>query len=99
MASPRFLWHSRHRPACCSEDPELFFPVGSSGPALAQTAEAKAVCGRCPVRRECGEWAVGQGEDAGVWGGLTEEERRARSRRAAAKGGHGARRSARPADG
>ena len=39
----------RHRAICRDEDPELFFPVGNSGPALLQIAEAKAVCQRCPV--------------------------------------------------
>jgi WhiB family redox-sensing transcriptional regulator len=34
----------RHRAACGAEDPELFFPVGTSGPALLQTEAAKAVC-------------------------------------------------------
>jgi len=37
----------RHRAACRDEDPELFFPVGNSGPALLQISEAKAVCRRC----------------------------------------------------
>ncbi|MFF5858176.1 WhiB family transcriptional regulator [Streptomyces sp. NPDC012751] len=89
MVNPRFLWNTRRRPACRSEDPELFFPVGDSGPALVLIAKAKAVCGRCPLQRECREWAVGNGESAGVWGGLTEEERRALSRRATVTGGHG----------
>lgn len=43
----------RHRAVCRDEDPELFFPVGTSGPAIAQVAEAKTVCGRCPVVSEC----------------------------------------------
>ena len=43
----------RRHVACRREGPELFFPVGSVGPALAQIAEAKAVCTRCPVREAC----------------------------------------------
>ena len=43
----------RHRAICRDEDPELFFPVGTSGPALLQIAEAKSVCRRCPVVSEC----------------------------------------------
>ena len=43
----------RHRAACRDEDPELFFPVGNSGPALLQISEAKAVCRRCPVASSC----------------------------------------------
>ncbi|MFJ3908182.1 WhiB family transcriptional regulator [Streptomyces vinaceus] len=73
----------RHRAACREEDPELFFPVGSSGPALLQIEEAKAVCHRCPVLERCLEWALEGGMDMGVCGGLTEEERRAVKRRRA----------------
>lgn len=66
----------RHRAACIGEDPELFFPVGTTGPALAQIAEAKAVCRQCPVNAECLRWALASGQDAGVWGGMSEDERR-----------------------
>jgi WhiB family redox-sensing transcriptional regulator len=71
----------RHRAACRDEDPELFFPVGTTGPALVQTAEAKKVCHRCPVAATCLAWALANGQDAGVWGGLSEDERRALKRR------------------
>ena len=67
--------------ACRREDPELFFPIGSSGPAVEQTAEAKAVCGRCPVVARCLTWALESGQNDGVWGGLSEDERRALKRR------------------
>jgi WhiB family redox-sensing transcriptional regulator len=62
--------------ACLDEDPELFFPVGYSPPALEQTRRAKAVCMPCPARGECLRWALDTCQDAGVWGGLDEEERR-----------------------
>jgi WhiB family transcriptional regulator, redox-sensing transcriptional regulator len=62
--------------ACIGEDPELFFPIGSSPPAAAQTTRAKLVCRGCPVRAECLEWSLATYQDAGVWGGLDEEERR-----------------------
>lgn len=62
---------------CIGVDPELFFPVGSTGPALAQQEAAKAVCAMCPVRPDCLQWALATGQDAGVWGGTSEEERRA----------------------
>ena len=65
------------RALCRDADPELFFPVGTTGQALEQVAIAKAVCGRCPVRPECLEWSLVTAQDAGVWGGLSEEERRA----------------------
>lgn len=71
----------RHRAACREQDPELFFPVGNSGPALVQIAEAKAVCRRCPVADECLSWALTSGQDYGVWGARSEDERRALSRR------------------
>jgi WhiB family redox-sensing transcriptional regulator len=62
--------------ACRGVDPDLFFPVGSSGPALLQAAEAKAVCAGCPVRDDCLSYAIETGQSAGVWGGTSEEERR-----------------------
>ncbi|MBO4258916.1 WhiB family transcriptional regulator [Streptomyces griseorubiginosus] len=73
----------RFRAACSEADPELFFPVGNSGPALLQMEQARAVCRVCPVTEECQQWALDSGQDTGVWGGLTEEERRALKRRAA----------------
>ncbi|WP_182354511.1 WhiB family transcriptional regulator [Flaviflexus huanghaiensis] len=71
----------RHRAACLTEDPELFFPIGNSGPAIAQVEQAKAVCLRCEVRDTCLKWALETGQDAGVWGGMSEEERRSLKRR------------------
>ena len=65
-----------HRAKCRDVDPELFFPVGTTGPAAAQIDAAKAVCISCSVRDECLEWALATGQDAGVWGGTSEEERR-----------------------
>lgn len=71
----------RHRAACRDEDPELFFPIGNTGPALVQIEEAKQVCRRCPVMESCLQWALDTGQDAGVWGGHSEDERRALNRR------------------
>jgi WhiB family transcriptional regulator, redox-sensing transcriptional regulator len=62
--------------ACQSADPELFFPISGAGPALGQVARAKAVCTACAVRGECLRYALASGPLQGVWGGLTEEERR-----------------------
>ena len=62
---------------CRDEDPELFFPVGTTGPAAMQIDAAKTVCTECSVRMECLEWAMSTGQEAGVWGGLSEDERRA----------------------
>ena len=71
----------RERAACRGEDPELFFPIGSTGPVLAQIAEAKEVCARCPVREACLDFALSTGQAYGIWGGLTEDERRSLRRR------------------
>jgi len=71
----------RHRSACLDEDPELFFPIGNTGPAILQIEEAKVVCRRCEVREQCLAWALEAGQDHGVWGGMSEDERRALKRR------------------
>lgn len=81
MIEPQFKHDQRHTAwidaaACRGEDPELFFPVGASPVAADQTERAKRVCRSCPVRRECLRWALDTFQDAGVWGGLDEEERR-----------------------
>jgi WhiB family redox-sensing transcriptional regulator len=66
----------RNKAACLDADPELFFPSGSTGAALMQIEQAKAVCKQCPVMRECRQWALETGQQDGVWGGMSEEERR-----------------------
>lgn len=65
--------------ACRSKDPELFFPIGDSGPALIHAEEAKQVCRTCPVRADCLDYALDnptRTED-GIWGATTPPERRA----------------------
>lgn len=68
----------RHKAACQDEDPELFFWSGKETAEAnqRQIAAAKAVCRLCPVRTECLEWALKTGQDDGVWGGASVEERR-----------------------
>ena len=56
---------------CLGVDPDLFFPERG-----ASTKEAKAVCRGCEVRAECLEYALSHGEKFGIWGGLSERERR-----------------------
>jgi WhiB family transcriptional regulator, redox-sensing transcriptional regulator len=63
---------------CLGVDPDLFFPERG-----ASTREAKEVCRGCVVREECLEYALSHGEKFGIWGGLSERERR-RLRRARA---------------
>lgn len=69
--------HWRDLAACRGTDPELFFPDGTAGPALQQAAQAKQVCAICPARIPCLQWALATGQHAGVWGGTSEDERRA----------------------
>lgn len=66
----------RERAACRSSSPELFFPIGATGLALEQIDAAKAVCSACAVRAECLEFALATNQEAGVWGGTSEDERR-----------------------
>ena len=53
----------RHDAACRDVDPELFFPIGNTGPALLQIDEAKQVCRRCPAIELCLQWALESGQD------------------------------------
>ena len=66
---------------CRTVDPDTFFPVGTTGPALVQAEEAKALCRLCPIRQQCLDWALDEGVEFGVWGGMTEQERRWTRRR------------------
>ena len=63
--------------ACRDADADLFFPVGTMGPALRQIDEAKRICRACPAQAACLAWAIDHGITSGVWGGTTEDERRA----------------------
>jgi len=59
---------------------ENFFPIGNASSALLKIEKAKAVCRRCAVAEACLNWAIESGQDAGVWGGLSEDERHALQR-------------------
>jgi WhiB family transcriptional regulator, redox-sensing transcriptional regulator len=72
VAAPR---HWRSAAACQFADPELFFPVSSSGVSHEQEAEAKKICARCPVQPECLAFALRTRQEHGVWGGISEQER------------------------
>jgi hypothetical protein len=61
----------QRRAACRTEDPESFFPEWDGAARAAQ-----AVCAGCPVRAECLDYAIKRGITHGIWGGLTEQERR-----------------------
>jgi len=84
LAAADDSWRDHAR--CRDTDPELFFPVGTTGNALMAIDYAKRVCAECAVMQECLEFALDTNQDSGVWGGHSEEERRAiRRQRAAAE--------------
>lgn len=66
----------RTRAACRDTDPELFFPVGTTGQAIDQIESAKAVCRLCDAQSACLEFALATNQESGVWGCTSEEERR-----------------------
>ncbi|WP_406191372.1 MULTISPECIES: WhiB family transcriptional regulator [unclassified Streptomyces] len=76
----------RRNAVCTGIDPDLFFPIGNTGLALLQIDEAKTFCRRCPVIVQCLRWALESNQHHGVWGGRSEEERRAIKRRIARQG-------------
>jgi len=87
MTPTRSAANWRSAGACLSADPDLFFPISSTGPAEKQIARAKMICAGCAVRRECLEFALTLGQSYGIWGGTTPEDRqrdRRRKRRTAA---------------
>lgn len=68
-------------PALCAEtDPEAFFPDKGGS-----VKDAKRLCGACPAQEECLQWALDNDERFGVWGGLSERERRRLRRTQAAR--------------
>ena len=69
MVEDERRWQERAN--CLGVDPDLFFPERG-----ASTREAKSVCRGCEVRAECLEYALAHGEKFGIWGGLSERERR-----------------------
>lgn len=83
LANADYTW--RDQAICRDTDPDLFFPIGTTGQALVQIERAKEVCGECPVQRDCLEYALETNQDSGIWGGLDEEQRRNIRRQAAAR--------------
>jgi|HubBroStandDraft_4_1064222.scaffolds.fasta_scaffold344899_2 WhiB family redox-sensing transcriptional regulator len=62
------------RALCRQADPDAFFP--EPGALAPENRQALRTCRCCPVRSECLEWAIGNGEEFGIWGGMTQRERR-----------------------
>jgi WhiB family redox-sensing transcriptional regulator len=65
----------RNDAACRDGDPDLFFPDGDVRSARAKVKMAKLICRSCPVSTTCLNWALASGQEHGIWGGLTEDER------------------------
>lgn len=66
----------RESAACRDSEPALFFPVGTTGLAVEQIEEAKGICTMCLVVEDCLQYALQTNQEAGVWGGYAEDERR-----------------------
>jgi WhiB family transcriptional regulator, redox-sensing transcriptional regulator len=66
----------RQLAACRSTEPDLFFPIGTTGPAIDQIEAAKRVCRGCDAMEPCLDFALATNQESGVWGGTSEEERR-----------------------
>jgi WhiB family redox-sensing transcriptional regulator len=66
----------RQASACRNTEPDLFFPVGTTGTAIEQIEAAKRVCRSCEGIEPCLEFALTTNQESGVWGGTSEEERR-----------------------
>lgn len=73
MTQPQHIKSWRDDAACFGVDPEVFFPENDDYEGV---HAAKMVCARCPVRADCLDYALTRGERGGIWGGLTEKERR-----------------------
>lgn len=66
----------RELSACRDSDPEVFFPIGTTGPAVGHIERARSICAACSVSEECLQYALETNQESGVWGGYPEEERR-----------------------
>lgn len=73
---PKTMGAWRDEAACLGEELRIFFPERN----LALAREAKAICYRCPVRMECLDEALSNGERFGIWGGMDQDERRREAR-------------------
>lgn len=62
--------------ACRNIEPDLFFPIGTTGSAINQIDAAKRVCQSCEAVDQCLDFALATNQESGVWGGTSEEERR-----------------------
>ena len=61
---------------CRDSEPNLFFPIGTTGPAVEMINDAKAICSQCSVQESCLQYALQTNPEGGIWGGFAEDERR-----------------------
>ena len=73
--NPDLSW--QERALCAQTDPEAFFPEKGGS-----TRDAKRICSGCDVRQQCLDYALANDERFGIWGGLSERERRKLKKRA-----------------
>jgi len=66
----------REQANCRYTSPRLFFPAGTTGVAVGEIEDAKALCQACRVQDDCLLFAFETNQEAGIWGGTTEDERR-----------------------
>jgi WhiB family redox-sensing transcriptional regulator len=62
--------------SCRDSDASLFFPIGTTGPAVDQIEAAIAICSGCAVQEDCLQYALETNQESGVWGGYAEDDRR-----------------------
>jgi len=61
---------------CRDSEPNLFFPIGTTGPAVEMINDAKVICSQCSVQESCLQYALQTNQEGGIWGGFAEDERR-----------------------
>ena len=66
----------REMAACRDSDPDLFFPIGTTGLATDKIRQSVAICTACAMQEECLQYALETNQEAGVWGGYPEDDRR-----------------------
>lgn len=76
LVLPNIIPEWQQGAVCAQVDPELFYPPKGGG-----ATPAKGICGSCDVRLKCLKYALDNNEEFGVWGGLSERERRALKKR------------------
>ena len=74
ISNQRLAWADSG--SCTNADPDLFFPQPG-----ADTSYARSICRGCPVRLHCLDYALESGQKHGIWGGMTESQRRRLRRR------------------